>query len=161
MDPQKTTSGNFIKSFQLIYYALIAGQLLFMFLTLVLIRFLGFDTEGQDLTRIFMLIIPVFVVAGIYSSNLIFKSRLNIAKGNSQLMDKLVVYRAASIIRYALLEGPSLLAIIIYLLTGSLFFIGLSGIIILFFFTIRPTKDKIVNDLELNPNESQALDSIE
>ena len=72
-------------------------------------------------------------------------------------MIKLDAYRAALILRYALLEGPSMFAIVVYLVTGGIIFILLAALIVFYFVTIRPNKENVIKDLDLNPNEEQIL----
>ena len=60
-------------------------------------------------------------------------------------------------VRYALLEGPSIFAIVVYLVTGDTVFILLAAFIVLYFLTIRPNKEKAVSDLDLDTNEEQIL----
>jgi len=63
------------------------------------------------------------------------------------------------IVRLALLEGSSLFGIVVYQLTSNLLYLAISGIIILFFIIIRPTRDKIETDLNLDYRDKAELDS--
>jgi hypothetical protein len=84
------------------------------------------------------------------ASNFIFKQLLNNIAQKNTLREKLMAYQSALIVRYALLEGASLFGIVCYLLTGNLLFLLISGGLVLYFVTIRPTKSSIQNDLNLS-----------
>ena len=73
------------------------------------------------------------------------------------LSEKLIDYRSALIVRYALLEGPSFFAIVVYMFTGELMFLGMAVLIILIFLFISPSVEKAGNDLELGQKEKQML----
>jgi hypothetical protein len=134
-----------IKNLSIIHLALIAGQI--MFIAVVLVLKGQYEIILQPENDLFFFIVPGFAVMALLSSNMIFKKLLDKAKLLNQHSDKLNNYRAACIVRYALVEGPSLFAIICYYLTGNLFYIFISGFCILYLFTLRPTKEKVEMDL--------------
>ena len=111
----------------------------------------------KDLREIFLVIVPLIVIGGFLSSRFIFKARLNTIKNQDNLIVKMTDYRGTLIIKYALLEGPSFFSIVVFLLTGDYLFLGLSGLIIVYFFFIRPTSEAAVNDLELSIMEVQYI----
>ena len=159
MNNIQQTVKSYFMALQIVYFALIAGQLIFAFLSFYLIRSGLFDGEQAELRNIFIYIVPVFVVGGLFISHLLFKSFLNNAKGKKSLFDKLTNYRSALIIRFALLEGPSFFAIVVYLLTGDYLFLGMSGLIVLVFFTLKPSVERAINDLELNSEETRRINN--
>ena len=159
MNTTQQTVKSYFLALQIVFYALIAGQLIFAFLTFYLIRLGLFDGEQAELRNIFIFIVPVFVIGGLFISHLLFKSFLNNAKGKISLYEKLTYYRSALIIRYALLEGPSFFAIVVYLLTGDYLFLGMSGLIVLVFFTLKPSVERAINDLELNSEETRRINN--
>jgi len=64
-------------------------------------------------------------------------------------------YQAASLIKYALLEGPALLNIIWFSLTGNLLYLTIGGVMILFLFIQRPKAEKIEKELELKSDHKR------
>lgn len=68
-----------------------------------------------------------------------------------------MAYQSATIVRLALLEGPSLFGIVGFLLTGNLIFLGISGALIACFIYQRPTRQKIEDDLNLSYEEKAEL----
>lgn len=153
----KQTSKDNFKSLQIIYYALIAGQFFFGLVTYILSTMENFNSGGKELRDIFIYIVPVFAVGGFLGSIFIFKNRLQAAKNKADLFDIMADYRSALIVRYALLEGPSFLSIAVYFLTGDIIFLVFSGLIILYFFAIKPTTEKAAIELNLNPSQNNSI----
>ncbi|MBI3135079.1 MAG: hypothetical protein HYZ14_10445 [Bacteroidetes bacterium] len=145
-----TGSSSQIKSLSIIHLALIAGQ---VFFAAVCIALTGkteiiLNPEGD----IFFILVPAVAVFGLIGSNMIFKKLLDQAKQKTTDDEKISAYRSALIVRYALMEAPSLLGIVAYFLQGNLFYLFISGFIILFFMTARPTKEKTEMDLNIRLN---------
>jgi hypothetical protein len=157
MDNIKQTSTEYFRFFIIAFYGLIIGQVLFGLLSFFLVSTNSFSSEGADLRSVFIYVVPVFVLTGFFLSNLIYKNRLKGIDRKSSLMIKLTSYRAALIVRYALLEGPSMFAIVVYLVTGDIIFILLAALVVFYFLTIRPNREKVIKDLGLDPNEEQIL----
>jgi hypothetical protein len=78
-------------------------------------------------------------------------------KNKTTLLEKLTGYQAALIVRFALLEGPSLFAIVVFTLTNNWFFLLISVCIIVYFITLRPGTEKVADDLQLNYDEKLEL----
>lgn len=58
------------------------------------------------------------------------------------------------IVRFALCEGPALFGIVVTGITHNLFYLLMSAIIVLYMLLIlRPTKDRVETDLNLNFEE--------
>lgn len=157
MDAIQQTSREYFRSLQIIYYVLIFGQLLFAFITIFLTYDQEVGLEEKGVTDIFIYIVPIFVIGGLIGSFLLFKNRLEASKREPDLIKKMVNYRSALIIRYSFLDGPSLFAIVIYLISYNIFFLALSGFIIIIFLLIKPTKERAINDLMLSPGEINTL----
>lgn len=136
-----------VKPLAIIHLALMAGQIIF---AAVCIALTG-KTEIilNPANDLFFILVPALAVFGMTGSNLIFKKLLDQARQKSTDAAKIAGYRTALIVRYALLEAPSLVGIVAYFLTGNLFYIFISGFIILFFLTFRPTKEKMEMDLSI------------
>lgn len=156
METKTMTSKEYFKAIQIVYYGLIAGLVLFAGISFYLHQ-LGNYPGSAELKDIFIYIVPLFVIGGMVGSNIIFKSRLKEPKKMTKLPDKMAYYRSALIVRYALLEGSAFFAIVVHLITGDLLFLGMAGLIILNLIIIKPTIEKAVNDLELDPNDRNSI----
>ena len=101
---------------------------------------------------------PAFVVVGIAGNILFFKAKLKQLKFKKDLSYKMEQYRVALLVSYALIEGPSILGIVAFLLTGNIVFLSLSILIILLFFVNKPSKYKFSLDLELSGDEKKLIE---
>jgi hypothetical protein len=158
MTIQKQTSKQYFRSITILYFGLLIGQVAFAAITLYLNLGLLFQPD-DSLRDIFIYIVPIFVVNGFVTGHLIYKSRLKKIKNYSSLTSKMGEYRSAMIIRFAMLEGASLFAIIVYLLTADLIFMAMTGLIVAYFIILKPTVDKITMDLELNSTERLKIEN--
>ena len=157
MQTKEQTSREYFTILTIIHAGLLFGQvvILVIFYYLVSTKQTNLNEELND---VFQIIAPVFVVGGLILSSFLSKQKLNSIKRMPELMDKLSAYRTMLIIKYATLETPSLFALVCFFLTGNFLFIGLSGILIVYFAIIRPSRYKIVNDLELSRNEQDLIE---
>jgi hypothetical protein len=150
------TPKTFLKTLSIIHLALIAGQVLFA------ITALGIKTKHQtdvkNSNEAFMFIVPLLALAGFVAGHMLFKQQVNKLSGETSLKEKIKGYQGAVIVRFALLEGPSLFAIVAFLLTKNLLFLLVSALIILYFISLRPTKEKTENDLNLSYEEKLNFD---
>jgi|WetSurMetagenome_2_1015567.scaffolds.fasta_scaffold429425_1 hypothetical protein len=156
MNEKPQTSKEFFISLQIIFWALIAGQLMFT-LIVIFLRANQFVAGTEELGKIFSVIVPLLCVSGIGTGWWLSRQRIEAAKARGSLAEKLNDYRSILIIRWALLEGPIMFAIISYLLTGNYIFLGITGLMILVFLYFRPSRQKAGKDLQLNPYEEETI----
>ena len=146
MITNKLTPREYFKTMFVIWLALIGGQVFFGIITFYLNNNGSYDPQEKNLKDIFTYLVPVFAFYGV-------KKRLSLSKSKTSLLQKLNDYRAALIIRYALLEGATFFSLVSYLMTGDQLFLYISISIIAIFIIIKPSIQNVINDLELNPGE--------
>lgn len=101
-------------------------------------------------------LLPVGILLSIitpFFSNWLYKKNLNNISTEISLNKKLIDFQKYSIQRYAIIEGTILfnLAIAFLLHTAISWLLGL--VLLCFFYTFSPTKEKVIRDLNLNPKE--------
>ena len=153
MITNKLTPREYFKTMFVIWLALIGGQVFFGIITFYLNNNGSYDPQEKNLKDIFTYLVPVFAFYGVIAGSIIFKKRLSLSKSKTSLLQKLNDYRAALIIRYALLEGATFFSLVSYLMTGDQLFLYISISIIAIFIIIKPSIQNVINDLELNPGE--------
>lgn len=109
----------------------------------------GTQATGQG----WVYLVGGLTIVGVLANAQLFNTRIRLLKEGNNLNTKLAGYRSALVTRYAILEFPSLIAIIAYYLTNNLLLLIFTGLIILLFFIYRPTKERLIADLELSPEE--------
>jgi len=152
----KPTKPSEIKALQILYTALLAGQILFLVITSVII-FSGNFSTGFSLRNYSTEILIVCIViglAGYFGGTSIFRKKLEqLNNSPKSLMEKLNDYRGISITRWALSEFATLLSIIMVFITGSPALLAVAVLLIILFLTIRPSLSKAASDLNVSEME--------
>lgn len=157
METQKQTSESFLKSLHTIYYAMIAVQLFFAGITIFINYNPALRPGIDEFNAIFNIALPLFVLADMILAKFMFQSRLKVCREQKSLNEKLSAYRAAVIIRFAIITGAANFTWVVFLLSGNLLILGLGGVLLLLFIMFKPTAEKAVTDLELTMNDSEKL----
>ena len=146
---------NFFRLHSIIFLAMIVGMVAFLVFAYLQTK----DTQYLllDFNDPFMFIAPAALLGGITAGNFIFKTL--IAKGieGKQLNEKLTVYTSVTIIKYALTEGPVLIATVGYFMSGNQVFALLAIVGILYFFTLKLNPEKVARALNLSYDERNDL----
>ncbi|MCB0280314.1 MAG: hypothetical protein KDD94_12470, partial [Calditrichaeota bacterium] len=80
-------------------------------------------------------------------------------KQETDFSKKLENYRTLSIVRYALLEAPSLLSLVLFFLSSDFFFLMISALLIFLLILIKPSRERLISELEPNPQELELLNN--
>jgi len=138
----------YLKTLSIIHIALAAGQLIFAVGVLVYLK----DTIQHLfwLTDVFTLVVPAVAFVGFSVGNLLFKRFVDATLQMQTLTDKLNGYRTALIIRFALIEGPFIFAILAFIFSTNAFCLLTAALLFLYFITLRPSKEKLIRDLKLD-----------
>ncbi|MFC0778968.1 MFS transporter [Flavobacterium sp. HJSW_4] len=127
-----------IKALQIIHLAICAGTVIAYFI-MGDISLETLQIPIIDSVSALYLAIPILALV---LSSILFKTQLRQIDPKLKLEDKLPVYQAASIMRWAVLEGA---AFLILFIKPEFIIFGILLIIYLIF--LRPTEDRITNDL--------------
>ena len=158
METIKLTTKQYLKTLTIINFALIIGQVLFGVIVIYL-TLNGFDgAKDSTFENVFTYLLPIVTFGGLIASIFVYKKKISLINYNKDLYSVLTEYRSALITRYALLEAPSFLALVVTLLTGNFMFLIYAGLMILCTIYWRPTKNSILKDLELSQKHITILD---
>ncbi|WP_190811287.1 hypothetical protein [Flagellimonas sp. S3867] len=150
--PNQTTPGGFIWNLSVIHLGLAISCIVFGILAYRAIPNTHFSFREVD--NMFLIVVPVFALVCIFIGHFIYKQSVKNIPPTAALKHQLVQFQTASIINYALIESAILFGIVSFCINKNLIFLLLSSTILLYFFLIRPTKQKIVRDLNLKgPNK--------
>lgn len=139
---------NFFKKLQIIFYAILTGPSIF----LTIVFFLNLqETEVKvfEQENLFLIISGIIAFSNLFLANLVPKMLINKIQANESLDSKLQKYQSASIIKYALLEAPAIIATVGYLLTANVIFVGIALAMLLVLFLQQPNKTSIEQELEI------------
>ncbi len=144
----KLSPNKYFRLLTKIYVTLIFAQLIFILIALFIRTEMHAAPESGNF-EIFKMLVPVFIAAGIYEGNVLYRKRLRKAVQQPTLAKKLENYRQGLMLRYAFWMAPSLFSIVAYFLTGNWIYLALSVIVILAFLAHRPGMDKARKELDL------------
>lgn len=160
MQPQGQTSKAYFTLLTILHGALLGTQLIFA----IAVYYVNTTSplagdDAANLNEVFQFIVPGLMLASYIGGSILVKTQLNTLKAKTTLSEKLLGYRALLLMRFALLEIPSLFSIVCFVLTSNYLYLGLAGLIMLVFMLNRPTRYRAVNDLELTPPDRALLEN--
>ncbi|MCU7617244.1 hypothetical protein NZ698_08540 [Chryseobacterium sp. PBS4-4] len=134
----------------LIFTALLAGMIIMGGMMYLMNPTKNFDFNMKNQLLVIML---VAMIAGIFGCNLLYNFFKNKIENINSLGEKIAKIQSANLARLALVEAPALLGIVLYMVESNLAFLMLSAIMILYFLTLKPSKEKILDDMNLTSEE--------
>ena len=118
--------------------------------------FLEFSTDK----RIFIYIVPMVSMVSYFGSNLFYNTQLaNISK-NKSLNEKLMLYLQACALRYAFVVAAVIMGTMAFGAYNHIFYLVISLLLLLYLFKLRPTKYRVMADLELNLEDQQYFQKV-
>ena len=109
---------------------------------------------NENLSRILQTAAVVLTLGGGTVAFVLFKKKISVLQETRNgFTEKINDYRTASIIKYALLETPSLFCIIGYFLTQNISFLLLCVVLILVFAGQKPTVNMMMYDMNVSRDE--------
>ena len=147
----------FLKTITIIHAALAIGVILFC--AVAFSQNSNRNTLSYNTNDPFTYVALILAIGGIAVGIFIFKKQLANAQSRSDLKEKLGLYQAALIQRFAFIEGAGMFTVVAYDISANLFFLIIAGLLIAYFITIRPTKDRLVTDLNLSYEDKIIFDS--
>jgi len=144
------TPENTLKTLAFTHVAMLAFQMLFAIVAFAQTTRMYFGVMNMD--DQFVFIVPVLALGGFFGSYLIFKKQKYALREKVNLQHKLAGYQLVLITRFALLQGPSLFAIVAYIFSGNVFFLLITTLMSAYFIFLRPTREKIETDLHFDFN---------
>lgn len=137
----------FLKTLSTIHLVLLSGLVLFGVITFTKNTAAKIEFNTNDM---FLYVIAFLTFTGIFFGNYMFQKQIVQLLEKEFLKDKLIGYQTASIVHYAFIEAPALLSIVIFYREGNLLYLIIAGLLVIYFFSLRPTKDKVETNLNLS-----------
>lgn len=147
----------FFRTLVTLHFALCLGLLLFIALAYWQVQGFKVSADGNDL---FVYVVPTIAMIGYFGGKFLYQKWLQELATEDSLEHKLQRYQAASLIQYALLEGPAILALVGYLQTGTALYPVIALVLLAYLYARRPTRKRMVQDLPLNFEEKKLFDTL-
>lgn len=106
--------------------------------------------DFENIETTYLIALVLLSLFGIFGGQTVKRKNIEKASNSSSLRQKLGTYQTASLINYAFIEGPALFGIVLYLQTSEFIYLLVALILMMYFLTLRPTKEKISKSLQLN-----------
>jgi hypothetical protein len=151
---QKTTR---LKSLQILHTAMLAGMVLFGVVSAV-VHFSARLATNDTLNKVLQVSVLAISFALIKTGFSIFDRKIQAIPATASANEKMVAYRTASIIKWALIEGPVLFAVICFMITRNYAFIALAFALIILFAFQAPSKLKAMLQLQISEQEFDTLE---
>jgi hypothetical protein len=154
------TSNNFgsqLRAMNVISMAVMAGLLVFLMVAVYLRYSAVFSGADDRLDNIFKFAVPAVIFVAYILSKVLFKVTIEKIDAATDLRQKLAKYMMAHIISLMVLELPGIFAVVAYLLTGRLLYLGFAILMVFAIIFARPTRFRLINDLKLSREEEELL----
>ncbi len=117
----------------------------------------GFVNPSDVNNNIFIYVTPIIAIIGYFGSTYLFRKKLLQVNPSDELSSKLAKYQAASILKYALIEGPALFSFAIFMYYGYPLGFTIAICLLVYLVFQKPTKHRFIQDLQLNNSEQKQL----
>jgi hypothetical protein len=139
-----------------IYFSLVFGLLLFFLVVMILIQ--DKKAEGsKDLDMIFTFLVPLFGLAMMFISRMIYNQMISKLDSAGSLLQKITYYRTTKIISWAMIEGGCFLALVATILTSNYLYVAVFVFLLGYFLLMRPSTESLIRDMRLNSEESDLI----
>ena len=155
MNPQVKKSQDYFTLLNLIYFSLVAGLIIFMAVVVILNS--RQDPADFQPVGVFIYLVPVSSILAILASIYIPKFKLPEIESKKDLKEKLSYYQSLLIIKWALLEGGAIVALVSFMLTGYFMLGGFALLLILYLIFQKPTRYKLLQDINLTDEERNRI----
>lgn len=149
-----------IKALSILHFALLAGQIVFALISLLIAysKKISFASSWLSYYNQLILLCIAIGIAGYVGGNILLKKKLEQINSDSKsLSEKFNDYRAACITRWALMEFTALFCIILFFVTNNFVLLLVGAALILLFFTTRPSLRKVASDLGVSEVEIEQM----
>ena len=146
----------YFRTLGLLHRALCTGVATFAGIAVLLKYVLHSPATAPELQPVLLPVAIVTAIAGIAASRLLYKKRLDAIRGMTGLPPKADAYRAAQILRWALLEAATLFGIVGMLITMQPLFLAIAVVPFGLMVASRPTRAQGLEDMQLSLEEQAA-----
>ncbi len=155
MDLSAMTFAQYMTSLKILHLAMCVGT---AFVIIALVNVIGLSSlsfQNMDIQKVVLFLMGAIAI--IYLGHTLSNKKINDISGSDSLDSKLMSYRIAKVILFALTEGPAMICIILgFVWKEAGLFIG-GGLIIAYLLSQRPTADQLKTDVPFSSEEKSYL----
>ncbi len=159
MNPQRPTSKQYFLFLNIMFSMIVIGQVIFLGIIVGVYQSVR-ESLTEPVGSTMMLIISGTVLAfAILGAQKLTQAKINEAKQLEELGEKANAYRATLMFKYVILEIPVMVSIVLYLITPDMMLLLFAAIGLGYALLHRPTKEKMISELELNREEQKIINN--
>lgn len=147
-----------MRALSILHLTILIAQIIFAVVVVVLVSSKMVSLKGKEVDSILQVVAIAVAAAGFFIGTKKFKKSLQeIRESTMGAQKKFEKYRSASILLWAMIQGPSVLCIISFFLTGNFAFMALAAVLIFLLFIFGPTRQKLTLFLGLSEQDIDNL----
>lgn len=150
MQNNNAKSKEYFTVLKVIFVGMIFSQLIMLFVSLLIFSNIQ---PNLELNSILEIIVTLLFAVAIGITYIFTKQKMKSITEKKDLSEKLSEYRTLFIMKFAILEMPSILGIVSYILTGNNLFLIYTVLIILVFIVNYPSKVRIASEIGITESE--------
>ena len=157
MEKEKPNFNAMINTLRIIHFAMVLVLILFA----VVVMLLNFSpSEFIPENPIYQFIPAGFLLVAIPASSIVFKNQIKQSiEPEMSLENKLNAFQLAHLSRMAFFDVAGILAIVVCMLTGINYNLGIILIVVIMFVILNPTTSRLTADLGLSVQERTELEN--
>ncbi|HOY06472.1 MAG TPA: hypothetical protein PLO67_13770 [Saprospiraceae bacterium] len=145
----------YFRSLQILFSALLVGQIVVMVIIYNIQEPPAGDMAFKNTVAKWL---PLLLIVQAGLAFFLNRTKLETARSKSTIEEKLEDYRIASVLKWALLEGGTLISIVLFFVWGPVLFFYYAIIMAALFATQFPSRQRLINELDISANEQMILD---
>ncbi len=158
MTTSKINSKAYFKTLQLLYFSILGAFFGFLIISFFLVHNNLISLETEPFTDYVIIVAAAFLTTfGAAFSNFYYQKKLKKAHKLPALTQKTSFYQKILIMRYVILEGVGFLTLLAYIISESYLPLACAALLFLFMTSVKPTKEKLVKDLQLNDSDASLV----
>ncbi|MFH0866346.1 MAG: hypothetical protein V1904_09125 [Bacteroidota bacterium] len=158
METTQNTPRDLFRILKIMYTAILIGNIFYIAYSYISVKQLGqtFISNKMIIQYLWFasLLITMVMIPAAY---FLYKKKIENAPIKMTLVEKLIFYRAPFFIKLAILEACCFINATFYLITGNIYILGATAIVLIVLVINFPGKSAVSNDLKLNFEESERL----
>lgn len=119
----------------------------------------GFEVALNN--DVFIFVVPIIAITAYFGNKWVYQNLIQNLPKTEALSKKLQRYYAASLVKYAIIEGASFLALFAYYYKGTAMHLVIALCLMIYLFFQRPTLERLKQELPLNLEEKKIFNTLQ
>ncbi|MGB5556108.1 MAG: hypothetical protein WBM83_15740 [Flavobacteriaceae bacterium] len=151
-------SGQFLRTLSIVHLFFVVGLVVFAIIAYWQLETFVTQIDGNDTL---LYIVPVVALIGYFGSQFVFKQALKAIPKTDAIDTKLAKYKTATILKFALIEGAAILALIAFHGSGIVLYFVIGICLIAYLIVQKPNYERLKNDMALSLAETEQIDTFQ